>query len=245
MKKGFTLAEVLITLGIIGIVAAMTLPALVAKHRKKVLHTQFLKAYSDLSNASINFKADNGISVYEFSLNGNSSTETLKKMMTYFKGVKHGGKVYVDNDPDNDGNSTFETALGYTPKNLAGKAMKTQPCDQSIITEEIGGRIFSMDDALTRYSTPPRVGPKICIDTNGKQGPNIYGYDWFVFIFTKDGSVKPYIGTSLADIGGNMTNPETACSYTYGNATYTCAYFALTDTSPDNSKQKYWTDFLK
>lgn len=245
MKKGFTLAEVLITLGIIGIVAAMTLPALVAKHRKKVLHTQFLKAYSDLSNASINFKADNGIAVYEFSLNGNSSTETLKKLMTYFKGVKHGGKVYVDSDPNNDGNSTFETALGYTPKNLAGKAQKGQPCDKSIITEEIGGRIFSMDDELTLYDPTPHVGPKICIDTNGKQGPNIYGYDWFVFVFTKDGSVKPYIGTNWQSIGADMTNPETACSYTYGNATYTCAYFALTDTSPDNSKQKYWTDFLK
>ena len=35
MKKGFTLAEVLITLGIIGIVAAMTLPALVGRYKKK------------------------------------------------------------------------------------------------------------------------------------------------------------------------------------------------------------------
>ena len=32
--NGFTLAEVLITLGIIGVVAAMTLPGLIAKHRK-------------------------------------------------------------------------------------------------------------------------------------------------------------------------------------------------------------------
>ncbi len=35
IRNGFTLAEVLITLGIIGIVASMTLPSLVAKHRKK------------------------------------------------------------------------------------------------------------------------------------------------------------------------------------------------------------------
>lgn len=33
--KGFTLAEVLITLGIIGVVAAMTLPALIQKQQKK------------------------------------------------------------------------------------------------------------------------------------------------------------------------------------------------------------------
>lgn len=34
MKKGFTLAEVLITLGIIGVVASMTIPTLIAKHQK-------------------------------------------------------------------------------------------------------------------------------------------------------------------------------------------------------------------
>ena len=36
MKKGFTLAEVLITLGVIGIVAAMTIPTLVNNYQEKV-----------------------------------------------------------------------------------------------------------------------------------------------------------------------------------------------------------------
>lgn len=36
MRKGFTLAEVLITLGIIGIVAALTLPSLIQKYQEKV-----------------------------------------------------------------------------------------------------------------------------------------------------------------------------------------------------------------
>ena len=40
-KKGFTLAEVLITLGIIGVVAAMTLPTLIAKHQEKEWVTAF------------------------------------------------------------------------------------------------------------------------------------------------------------------------------------------------------------
>lgn len=34
IDKGFTLAEVLITLGIIGVVAAMTMPALISNHKK-------------------------------------------------------------------------------------------------------------------------------------------------------------------------------------------------------------------
>ena len=50
MKKAFTLAEVLITLGIIGIVAAMTLPALMADYRAKELEVRFKKAYSTIWN---------------------------------------------------------------------------------------------------------------------------------------------------------------------------------------------------
>lgn len=51
MKKGFTLAEVLITLGIIGIVAAMTMPVLIAAHRKHVVVTKLEKVYSVFNQA--------------------------------------------------------------------------------------------------------------------------------------------------------------------------------------------------
>ena len=50
-KRGFTLAEVLITLGVIGIVAAMTLPALVNKYKEKQRVSQLKKTYSILSQA--------------------------------------------------------------------------------------------------------------------------------------------------------------------------------------------------
>ena len=48
-KPAFTLAEVLITLGIIGIVAAMTMPALIENHQSSVLQQRFKKAYSSMS----------------------------------------------------------------------------------------------------------------------------------------------------------------------------------------------------
>ena len=51
MKKAFTLAEVLITLGVIGVVAAMTLPSLIQKHNEKVIVTQLKKVYSTFSQA--------------------------------------------------------------------------------------------------------------------------------------------------------------------------------------------------
>lgn len=49
VTKGFTLAEVLITLGIIGIVAALTIPNLIARNEERVRETQLKKAYSVLA----------------------------------------------------------------------------------------------------------------------------------------------------------------------------------------------------
>ena len=53
MKKAFTLAEVLITLGIIGVVAAMTLPSLINRTQKKELQAAFFKTYSELNQAPV------------------------------------------------------------------------------------------------------------------------------------------------------------------------------------------------
>jgi len=50
-KAAFTLAEVLITLAIIGVVAAMTIPTLVANYQKKLVTTRMLKFYSSMKQA--------------------------------------------------------------------------------------------------------------------------------------------------------------------------------------------------
>lgn len=58
-KKGFTLAEVLITLGIIGIVSAFTMPVLIQNYKKNVLKQQFKKSYSLMQQAYQKVFADN------------------------------------------------------------------------------------------------------------------------------------------------------------------------------------------
>lgn len=251
MKRGFTLAEVLITLGIIGIVAAMTIPNMIAKHRLKVLHTEFLKTYSDLNNAALLFKSKEGLSVTQFSKTVNqntyNSTTVLIKYISYFKQNKI-GKVNMSGDKDEttETNATYEKVFGFTPKNLRGNYIKSSnPCDESFSAEEIGGRLFVMDNNLSLAYKDLTYGPKLCVDINGRKGPNIYGYDWFVFVFTEEGPLKPYIGNNQVGYGPNLSDPEKYCNRTVTNPTYTCAYFALTDTSPENPKQKYWTDFLK
>ena len=50
-KFGFTLAEVLITLGIIGIVAALTIPNIVQNYKRKSYSTQLKKTYNTVVNA--------------------------------------------------------------------------------------------------------------------------------------------------------------------------------------------------
>ncbi len=51
MKKAFTLAEVLITLTIIGVIAAMTIPTLASKYQKHVYVVGLKKAYAELAQA--------------------------------------------------------------------------------------------------------------------------------------------------------------------------------------------------
>ena len=58
-KIAFTLAEFLIILGIIGVVAALTLPSVIERHQKLETVTKLKKAYSTLSQAIERAKVDN------------------------------------------------------------------------------------------------------------------------------------------------------------------------------------------
>ena len=51
MKLGFTMSEVLITIGIIGIIAAMTLPSVITKYKRKTAETKLAKFYSVINQA--------------------------------------------------------------------------------------------------------------------------------------------------------------------------------------------------
>ena len=102
-KAAFTLAEVLITLGIIGVVAAMTMPTLIMQHQKKVFATRVKQTYSIVSNAMLSSVADNGApntwnfgdSVDTDGTNIKNDPEAIKRLAkTYFapylKVVKEG-----------------------------------------------------------------------------------------------------------------------------------------------------------
>lgn len=66
IKPAFTMAEVLITIGIIGIVIAMTLPALIQKYRNKVVETRLVYFYSVINQAIRISESVNGDKTYWF-----------------------------------------------------------------------------------------------------------------------------------------------------------------------------------
>ena len=59
-KNAFTLSEVLITLGVIGVVAAMTIPTLIQSYRNHVVETRLKKVYSVMNQAIQRAEADYG-----------------------------------------------------------------------------------------------------------------------------------------------------------------------------------------
>ena len=60
IKKGFTMAEVLITLGILGVVIAMTLPALISKYHNYIVETRMKKFYTIMNQAILLAKNKHG-----------------------------------------------------------------------------------------------------------------------------------------------------------------------------------------
>ena len=85
-KSAFTLAEVLITLGIIGVVAALTLPSLITNYQKQIIETRLSKFYTTMNQAVLNSQIENGdFRDWELSSEKNLYDAYLKK---YLKTVK-------------------------------------------------------------------------------------------------------------------------------------------------------------
>ena len=190
MKKAFTLAEILITLGIIGIVAALTMPSLIQKYQDQVTVNKVKKMYSVLNNAYNLYKIENSHEFIEWSPEGAEKAFNIFK--PYLKvakdcGVENGeGCIHLGgyNDLTNENRKG-----GYSQQK---NYYKVRLVDGSSLIFRGGGTImFELDADLEIY-----------YDVNGEKGPNTWGKDFFEFDVYND-QLKP--------TGALMEVPANSC----------------------------------
>ncbi len=229
MKKqnAFTMAEVLITLGIIGIIVAMTLPSLVMKHRNKVFESQFKKAYSIASQALMLVKAELEVSNLKnaFAIYNAQSDEYLNSKLftdTFYEKVKSSTQEEYKNSIRN-----------YTlDRDFTSNAITCTPVNMLPDGSSICNKIWSNTISIT-------------IDINGpKNGPNAFGHDIFMFIVNDNDALigqKPGVGDPDPDDKWYETNKR-PCSKKYSTAGngIGCSYYAIINKCPDDEGKNYW-----
>ena len=194
MKKGFTLAEVLITLGVIGVVAALTMPNLLQNHQKKVFVTQLQRTVNLISNSATALMGDNNAASLADSylvavtatddkgnVTGNYKDAQGKFMNTYFKVARDCG---TDNRAACLGDTYYslDRSKSY---NLNDQLQDYYYC----VTLNTGATV-----CMTDMSSDENDGGDIwhgysgvVIDVNGPSGPNTNGRDLFEFSLFSDG----------------------------------------------------------
>ncbi len=176
-KVAFTLAEVLITLGIIGVVAAMTIPTVITKYKEKQTVTQLKAAQSILYNAIKLAEAENGpLETWgELGLTEECSKLVADKIKPYLKIVKDCG--VDDSNGVCIGKGYYKKLTGsnhanYSENNVYHAYKIILSNGISVFWHGSGNNIYFM------------------VDLNGSKEPNTWGKDLFSFVY-KDGKLIP------------------------------------------------------
>jgi len=216
-KGGFTLAEVLITLGIIGVVAALTIPTLMANWQKVQEVAGLKKAYAEVTEALRLMANDHGCpddlrctGIFATS-DQNALGNEIKK---YLKVAKDCGTKYNANEDEST--KCFSDAVSnyydgshwrsdYNTEN--GSTYTLITTDGFSIALINGGYDCKWGDLFGIPNTPNTNSSQICgqlyIDVNGLKGPNNMGRDIFYLYITngKGPALYPYGGSEFISNG--------------------------------------------
>ena len=221
-RKAFTLAEVLITLGIIGVVAALTIPTLVNNYRKKVLETGFKKSMSTIQQALNTTAAECGADyLLKYRMDNLVTAPIPKEEREEINRIFAEQLKYVRILPMGEAHKI--KTYSFKSKNEIGDRYQILNPWDGVISP----KIYLLPDGTTiagiAFQTHGTYdGIKIGFDTNGPyKGPNRFGYDLFFF------DTGYWQATICND------------SYYYG-----CFKYAQQDQWPDDPTKKYW-DNLK
>lgn len=213
-QKAFTLAEALIVLGIIGVVAVLVIPTLIKNTQDQEYKVQFKKTYSLLNQAFLYMKEDCGGSVKGCTIAGGGVSRDL--LASHLK---------VVDICDTPGVGACWAVDRADLKLLGGGSVDGgwgPPLGKGMALAD-GSFVFVRDDvpdcSLTSASTSWGMGTnpvcsEIWVDTNGKKGPNTVGKDVFL-IFLAENRLIP-AGASHTSI-----SPANTCSGSIDPATTT------------------------
>lgn len=218
-QKAFTLAEVLITLGIIGIVAAMTLPSLTANYKGNILYTQLQKSYSVIQNALQMMNNEEGFVAKPGSYAQREFIATYKKYLLVASDCKS-DECESRYENDDDGNSVM-TNNSQNYKTYNNKKMKNQYLDDGQLILPDGSFIMVQNENAALDGTI-----LISVDVNGiYKKPNRWGHDLFTFQIMDDGKLLP-MGSD-----GTKFDKDEYCSATSSDTIngIGCTYKALTE----------------
>lgn len=225
MKKGFSLAEVLITLGVIGVVAAITIPTLVSNYQKSQYVTGLKKAYTTFNQALNHMATDEGCTG-DLACTGifdTSNSNVGQTLVKYFSVVQDCGK-----------NFTLECWPQKTLSHYDGST----PAQWTNINS-FGGYTFITQDGMSFYISKYDTGnciaqngnlTKMCgtviVDVNGLKNPNYYGRDTFSFLIINDKgpALYPNGGQAMASGSGAWNNSGSGnCGLAGGTNGQLCA----------------------
>ena len=243
-KAAFTMAEVLITLGIIGIVAAMTLPSLLNNIRNKELESRFKTAYSLVSQAVLRMSVDEpqiAVTYCAKTADGTFGDELNNTFIIdfskYFQAVTVNNKINI---------SENLTKLGYKrdyfEQPYKSEHFNQDGHDNGYMILKNGMIIFSSGCWWDSASGAP---VDFVVDTNGLKAPNKFGYDVFYFQIVEDNVLMP--SNSKYSYKSAATNDASCCNFKEGGTCeipndngVACTYFAIMDKFPNDETKSYW-----
>ncbi len=196
--SGFTLAEVLVTLLVIGVVAALTIPVMLSSTNDVQLRAKWKKCYQDISNGMQMFVTKNGANLNGLFASVDDERNQLASFLHYTKTCDAGTAVGP--------NGCFPSGLRYlngqsTGFDLSSLSRAVLPNGSSIAIGQRNINCTFTDNTLTN------ICGEIYVDVNGNDEPNTLGRDIYEMYLFADGSVKPR-GTT----GDNpITDPATSC----------------------------------
>src|SRR5574344_576668 len=187
----FTLAEVLITLGIIGVVAALTLPSLIQKYQKQEYATAFNKAYSVLSQALLRAQDDiGGFDNWDLIDNNADSSEqfylTLKPYLKVLRECKNESGCWSDERTRNlKGNAYSEVENGnrFIGQYYYGFTL----VDGMNVSIDLWTDVTRL--GITKFLSNNKTVAAFIVDVNGDKKPNRMGRDVFIFVQNQRGLV--------------------------------------------------------